>query len=150
MVNCIRTNASDLDFIGLVKMLDADLAIRDGDDHPFYAQYNTLASIKHVILAYKDGQAVGCGAFKEFSPGIMEVKRMFTLPAFRGMGIASLLLSELENWARELDYERCILETGIKQSEAIALYKKRGYAVVENYGQYAGVKNSVCFAKDLT
>jgi GNAT superfamily N-acetyltransferase len=67
--------------------------------------------------------------------------------AFRNKGIASLLLAELENWATELGHTRCILETGIRQTDAIALYKKNGYRVMDNYGQYAGVETSVCFEK---
>jgi GNAT superfamily N-acetyltransferase len=102
-----------------------------------------------VLVAYDEGLATGCGAIKEYSPGIMEVKRMFTLPSQRGKGIASRILSELEKWAAELRYQKCILETGKKQKEAIALYLKNGYTVIPNYGQYAGVENSICFEKEL-
>lgn len=79
----------------------------------------------------------------------MEVKRMFTMPEARGKGLASQILNELENWARELGYKTCVLETGIRQPEAIALYQKKGYEKTNNYGQYAGVANSVCFKKEL-
>jgi GNAT superfamily N-acetyltransferase len=74
---------------------------------------------------------------------------MYTRPDSRGKGIASLVLAELERWAGELSYERCMLETGKRQPEAIALYKRRGYGIIPNYGQYVGVENSVCFAKEL-
>jgi putative acetyltransferase len=149
MINIIRTNAENPDFISLVKLLDADLAIRDGDEHPFYAQYNKLYDIRYVVVAYSNGLAVGCGSIKEFSPGVMEVKRMFTIPEYRGKGVASALLSYLEIWAGELGYHKCILETGKKQHEAIALYQKNGYSIMANYGQYANVQNSLCFEKDL-
>jgi GNAT superfamily N-acetyltransferase len=149
MVDLLRTDSTQEDFVRLVSLLDADLAIRDGDDHPFYAQYNKLDSIKYVVVAYKNGKAAGCGAFKEFAPGIAEVKRMFTVPDFRSQGIASLVLSELEKWARELGYVKCILETGIKQPEAIALYNRSGYSLMDNFGQYTGVANSLCFEKIL-
>lgn len=79
----------------------------------------------------------------------MEVKRMYTLPESRGKGIAARILSELEEWAAELAYQRCVLETGKRQLEAIALYRKHGYQVVANYGQYADVENSVCFEKEI-
>ena len=148
-INITRTSSENEDFISLVRLLDADLAIRDGDDHPFYAQYNKLDNIRYVMVAYINGVPAGCGAIKEFSPGVMEVKRMFTLPGHRGKGIASALLSKLEEWADELGYEKCILETGKKQPEAIALYEKNGYIITDNYGQYTGIKNSVCFEKDL-
>jgi len=77
----------------------------------------------------------------------MEVKRMFTLPESRGQGLATTVLGELETWAAELGFERCVLETGKRQPEAIAFYKKHGYEIIPNYGQYAGIDNSVCFEK---
>ncbi|MDQ2692245.1 MAG: GNAT family N-acetyltransferase, partial [Chloroflexota bacterium] len=89
----------------------------------------------------------GCGAIKEYSPGVVEVKRMYTSPESRGKGVATNVLSELEAWAGELSYGTCILETGKKQPEAIRLYQKNGYKVIPNYGQYAEVENSLCFEK---
>ncbi|WP_255153995.1 GNAT family N-acetyltransferase [Ferruginibacter sp. HRS2-29] len=145
----IRTESANPDFKKLVAELDADLAIRDGDEHAFYAQYNHVTHIKHVLVMYYKGMAVGCGAIKEFDDSCMEVKRMYVLPAYRGKGIAGLLLAALEAWAKELGYSTCVLETGIRQPEAIALYKKNNYSVIPNYGQYAGVENSVCFKKKL-
>ena len=147
MIRLIRTDSDNQDFIDLVKHLDADLAERDGDDHPFYAQFNKINKIKYAVVAYENSKPAGCGAIKEYAPNIMEIKRMYTLPESRGKGIASKVLTELEIWAAELSYEKCILETGEKQPEAIALYKKNRYKLIPNYGQYAGIENSVCFEK---
>ncbi len=147
MLTITRTNSENPDFIGLVKFLDADLAERDGLEHAFYAQFNKIDRLKQVVVAYEDGLPIGCGAIKEYEPGTMEVKRMYTSPASRGKGVASIVLAELEKWAAELACTRCILETGKKQPEAIALYRKNGYALIPNYGQYAQVENSVCFEK---
>jgi GNAT superfamily N-acetyltransferase len=149
MITLIRTDSSNTDFLALVRHLDADLALRDGEEHGFYAQYNKVTTIRHVIVAYEDNVAVGCGAIKEFDAASMEVKRMYTPPEHRGKGIAVQVLHELEKWAEELGYKKCVLETGKKQPEAIALYAKCGYSVIPNYGQYAGVENSVCFEKLL-
>ena len=149
MIQLTRTNSEDPDFKSLVNLLDADLAIRDGSDHSFYAQFNKTDLIKHVVVAREEGKPVGCGAIKEFGPGIMEIKRMFVLPDHRNKGIASRVLRELESWAAELNYSGCILETGKKQPEAINLYIKNGYMSIPNYGQYAGIENSVCFEKKL-
>ena len=149
MIRVIRTTSDNPDFQKLVKLLDADLAVRDGEDHPFYAQYNKIDMIKHVVLAYENEEPVGCGALKEYAPGTMEIKRMYVPPQKRNLGIASKVLAELETWARELSYASCILETGKKQPEAIALYKKNGYHLIPNYGQYAKVDNSVCFEKRM-
>ena len=144
-----RTDSDDPDFIALVRHLDADLAIRDGDEHAFYSQFNKIDSIRHVVVAYQDGRAAGCGAIKPLEEQVMEVKRMFVFSELRGHGIASKILSELERWASELGAHACCLETGLKQPEAIALYLKNGYERIPNYGQYAGVENSVCFRKKL-
>jgi putative acetyltransferase len=150
MIQIIRTDSENRDFIELVRHLDAELAVRDGDDHAFYAQFNKIAKLKHVVLAYEDGKALGCGAIRELKSGYIEVKRMFVPLESRGKGIATKVLLELENWARELSFTRCVLETGLKQPEAIRLYEKNGYQPIPNYGQYIDMGNSVCFGKDIT
>ncbi|MCE7066107.1 GNAT family N-acetyltransferase [Dyadobacter sp. CY326] len=147
MIHLLRTNSEHPDFGALIKLLDAYLAVTDGDEHAFYNQYNKIDKIKHVVLAYENDVPIGCGAIKAFGEDAMEVKRMFVAEAGRNKGIATTLLMELESWATELGFQRCVLETGKRQSEAIALYKKNGYQVTDNYGQYVGVANSVCFAK---
>ncbi len=149
MINLLRTHSDNSDFIELVKMLDADLAERDGNEHAFYDQFNKIDTIRFVVLAYEQEQPIGCGAIKEFSAEIMEVKRMYVTPGKRGKGIASAILSELEKWAGELLCNLCVLETGKRQPEAIRLYEHNGYQIIENYGQYAGKENSVCFQKKL-
>ena len=149
MIRLFRTDSGNEDFIRLVKELDADLAERDGEEHSFYSKFNKVDLIRHVVVAYHNNIAISCGALKEYDPKTMEVKRMFTSPENRGKGFAGIILHELENWAREMNFEKCILETGKRQAEAIRLYKKSGYDIIPNYGQYAGIENSVCFKKDL-
>lgn len=150
MIILKRTNSEDKDFRGLVTELDKDLSIRDGDEHSFYQQYNKIVNIKYAIVAYENNVPVGCGALKEYSEAAIEVKRMFVPPEKRGLGIASIILRDLEKWALELNFTKCILETGRKQPEAIALYEKNGYKKIPNYGQYINIENSVCFEKILT
>ena len=123
--------------------------IIDGTDHSFYAQFNKIDSIKNAVVAYIGDEPVGCGAVKEFSQDTMEVKRMFVPPNKRKLGIASVILKELETWCRDLKYKKTVLETGKKQPEAIALYKKNNYKIITSYGQYKNVENSVCFEKEL-
>jgi len=126
MISVIRTTSDNGDFIALVKLLDADLAKRDGDEHSFYDQFNKIDKIKHALVAYEDEQPVSCGAIKEYSKDSTEVKRMYTLPAYRGKGIAGMVLKELERWANELGYESCVLETGKKTTGSnCPLYKER-------------------------
>lgn len=144
-----QTDSNDHDFIKLVECLDQELAIKDGDDHAFYHQYNGISMIKYALVAYMDNIPVGCGAIKKFDDTTMEVKRMFVLQDYRGKGIAGKILYELEQWTKELGHKKCILETGINQHEALNLYKKSGYVRISNYGQYVNVKNSFCFKKVL-
>ena len=147
MIKLFRTNSENPDFQTLVVSLDAELQIRDGVEHSFYAQFNKTVGLTEVVVAYLDEITVGCGAIKLYSDQTAEVKRMFVKLENRGKGIAGKVLAELETWAKELNFVECILETGFKQPEAIALYKKSGYEVIPNYGQYAGVENSVCMKK---
>jgi len=133
----------------LVRILDESLKITDGDEHDFYNQFNGLEKIKHVILVHDSNILVGCGAIKHHDKNSVEIKRMFVIDKYRGKGIASKILKSLEKWAQELSYTQCILETGSRQKSAIALYQKNDYKVIENYAQYIGIKNSICFKKIL-
>jgi len=145
----LRTNSTHQDFIDLVALLDADLKIKDGKDHSFYNQFNSIAAIHHVVICYLNQKAIGCGAIKKYDNKTAEIKRMYTLNTSRGKGVASKILGELELWSRELQFDKCILETGKKQPDAIALYQKRNYRISVNYGQYKDVENSICFEKFL-
>lgn len=147
MISILRTDANHNDFKVLVKKLDAYLKITDGDEHDFYNQFNGIEHLKHVVIAYDNDKAIACGAFKTFDTSKVEIKRMFTLPEARKKGIATKILNELEDWANEIGYSTTILETGIRQTEAVAFYKRNHYKITPNYGQYTGVENSICFEK---
>lgn len=149
MIRTVRTNSENIDFIQLVVQLDKLLADLDGRDHDFYNQYNKTDKIKHVVVAYSAEFPVACGAIKKFDTETMEVKRMFTDANFRGKGLATQVLTELENWALELGYSKCILETGKRLPDAVRLYQKMDYLPIPNYGQYVEMGNSICFEKKL-
>ncbi len=149
MLKTIRTNSQDLDFVHLVAQLDKLLAVLDGREHDFYDQFNKINKIKHVIVAHQDGVPVACGAIKEYDLNTIEVKRMFTIDQFRGKGIATTVLEELEQWAKELGYSRSILETGKRLPDAVRLYQKNGYRQIPNFGQYVQMENSICFEKEI-
>ena len=70
-----------------------------------------------------DDAFVGCGSIKRYNKDTVEIKRMYVNPKSRGLGIATNVLKELELWAKELGYKKCILETGIRQVEAVNFYK---------------------------
>jgi len=145
-----RTTSDNIDFRKLVVLLDQFLALLDGDDHTFYAQFDKLDNINHVVVCYDENTAISCGAFKKFDADSVEIKRMFVHPDFRGKGVASAVLKELETWAGENHYSNCVLETGTNNPQAIALYHKSGYEIIPNYGQYENIDTSVCLKKSIS
>ena len=149
MISIQRTTSDNPDFEKLVFQLDAYLAVLDGEDHAFYAQFNKSNLLKNALICYENEIPVAIGAYKEYDSETVEMKRMFTLPEYRGKGIASRILTKLELWAKEENYRIAILETGFLQVDAIALYKKLGYEIIENFGQYIGIQNSVCMKKNI-
>ena len=148
-MNLIRTDSSNPDFLALVKLLDAELTILDGDQHDYYHLFNQVQGIKNVVVVYQNNEPCGCGAFKPFADNEVEIKRMFVSPEHRNKGIAAAVLKELEDWAIALKFDGCVLETSCKLPGAIQLYKKWGYEMIPNYGQYKGVEFSVCMRKKL-
>lgn len=150
MISIHRTDSKNKDFIALVAKLDADLGKRDGEEHAFYHQFNDISNLHQTVVLYMNEIPVGCGALKVFDSKSMEIKRMYIETEARGKGLATLILKEVELWTFELAYKTCLLETGKRQPEAIALYTKNGYKIIPNYGQYEGIENSVCFQKNVS
>ncbi|WP_300568167.1 GNAT family N-acetyltransferase [Flavobacterium sp.] len=146
MITLKRTTSDDPDFQKLIAIFDEYLIDIDGEERDFFAFYNNKY-LEHALVCYENEEAVGCGGFKEFDANTAEIKRMFVHPDHRKKGIASIVLKELESWATELNYTSYILETSPKLENAIALYKKTGYKIIPNFGQYIGVENSVCMKK---
>ncbi len=148
MIEIIRTNSENLEFKKLVQLLNSDLAQRDGNTHSL-SQFNAISSLKYVVLAFKEGTPIGCGAISKYDSNLMEIKRMYVSPNARGQRIGEKMLSELENWSRELESIKCILFTGSKQPEASKLYQRNGYRPIEKYGKLKDIPDCLCFAKDL-
>ncbi len=146
-MNLVKTNSDNPDFKRLSALFDDYLVDIDGDERDFFAFYNNV-QLDNVLVVYENNIAVGCGAFKKYDNTTAEIKRMFVHPDQRGKGFASLILQELENWAKEQGFTSFILETSPKLTSAIALYKKTGYHLIPNYGQYIGVENSICMKKE--
>ena len=144
-----RTSNTEPDFKNLISKLDKYLSVVNGDADAFYAPNNVLDPLDTAVIAYYNDKPVGCGCFKKFDEQSVEIKRMYVEPELRGRGIASTLLNELEKWAKENGFKYTVLETGLKLDDANALYRKQGYKIIENYGQYAGIKSSVCMKKTL-
>jgi GNAT superfamily N-acetyltransferase len=132
-------------------MLDKELWINYPALQQKYVGKNAINEDASVIVCYKNGIPVGCGCFRktEHEENAVEVKRMFVDPTRRGKGIGRTILRELSKWAKEQGKASMILETGIKQTEAIEMYKKYGFEIIENYGDYKGNGNSLCMRKKI-
>ena len=144
-----RTNSENEDFYNLVTDLEKYLTHADEEAHSECKPYNKLETIKHVIVAFIDQKPIGCGAIRQYDKNTVEIKRMFVAENARGKGIGTKILTELELWAKELDFKVSILETGKMMPEAINLYKGNNYKQIPNYGQYKGMEKSICFEKEL-
>jgi len=133
----------------LIARLDKDLLNRYESAQKNYDEQNKIEQIDTVLIIYDNDRPIGCGCFKRFDNDTAEIKRMFIESDYRGKGISKIVLKELENWAVVLGFSKLVLETGIKQPEAIGLYENFGFTRIENYGKYADLSNSVCFEKIL-
>lgn len=149
MITIKRTDSNNPDFINLVGQLDKYLADIFGVKQKYYDQFNIINNSNTVVIAYENNLPVGCGCLREFDTNTVEVKRMFVPAAHRNKGIATAILLELEEWAKELGYINIILETGTLLTEANNLYQKHNFHVTEKWGQYVGVETSVCMKKIL-
>lgn len=109
------------------------------------------------FVGYLDGEPVASGAWRRRgdvealgSRCTAEIKRMYVAPAGRGRGLARAMLAHLERTAREAGADVAILETGLKQPEAIALYESSGYVPVPKFGFYKDAPLSRCYGKRLS
>ncbi|MFE9745593.1 GNAT family N-acetyltransferase [Saccharothrix saharensis] len=114
------------------------------------------APLGHFVVGYVDGGPVACGGWRahdvaehSLRPGDAEIKRMYVVEGMRGGGLARVVLASLETAARAAGRKRMVLETGLRQPEAIRLYQSNGYARIDNFGVYRHHPESLCFAKDL-
>jgi GNAT superfamily N-acetyltransferase len=100
------------------------------------------------VVGYVKGEPVATGAFRPHEDAA-EIKRMFTVPRYRGRGFSRLMLGFLEHEARSRGYRRGLLETGIKQVAAVALYESSGWSETAPFGDYAVNPSSRCYGKML-
>lgn len=145
------TDGSNPDFTELCRLLDDFLNERAGgeENRAEYISYNLTDDIHDVIIAYDNDVPVGAAGFKKYDDECAEVKRVFVKREYRRKGIASRLMRLLENAASERGYKYLLLESGEPLAEAMALYRKIGYRVIANYGQYRDMPASVCMKKEL-
>jgi putative acetyltransferase len=102
------------------------------------------------VMAFAGDAPVGCGAMRRIEPETGELKRMYVVPSARGTGIGRALVDALEREARHIGIRRLVLETGIRQIAALALYERTGFQRVPLYGEYrVSPDTSICMGKDL-
>ncbi len=143
--------ADDARFQALCRALDEYLDAVSGREkqRAFYDQYNKTADLLAVALVLEGDQAVGCGGIKGHGDETAELKRMFVRPECRGKKIGARIVNALAAEARARGFKRLILETGKALAPAQALYLGLGFQIIENYGQYRGLENSVCMELKL-
>ncbi|MDI5887522.1 MULTISPECIES: GNAT family N-acetyltransferase [Flavobacterium] len=144
-----KTTSENPDFINLIGALDKSLWERYPELKTDYWGNNIIELNPNVVVIYLENNPVACGCFKKYDKDTIEIKRMFVSLEARGMGLAQNILRELELWAHDLGYSFSVLETLYKQKEAIALYQKTGYSIVDNYEPYVGLENSICMRKQI-
>jgi len=136
----------------LISELDGGLAQLYTPDQRFGPNFNSgqIAGGRGTFLiARLDGRAVGCGAIRLLDDVTAEIKRMYVEPEVRGRRVGRAVLDALEEKARELGVRRLVLETGIHQHAAIALYTHAGYAQCDCWGEYTTSPTSVCYEKQI-
>lgn len=137
------------DFVNLAAELDLEFAAKNGAAQEQYNQYNKLAGIGDVVIAYADGRPAACAALKRFDESRYEVKRVYVRKEYRKLGLARTMMRMLEEIAAGHGAKSLILETSRTFVPAVRLYGSLSYKVTENYGQYKGMDLSVCMEKNL-
>ena len=150
MIILKRTRYNDPHFESLIVDLDKEFWLRYPATQQNFAPHNKVDDNARVVVAYSESTPVGCGCFRPMNEqAVLEIKRMFVIPQFRGRGIARMILNELETWGSEEGFTQAKLETGNKQPEAIAVYNAAGYKEIPNYPPYTEIADSICMAKIL-
>ena len=136
----------------LIAALNAELAAvypEPGATHFRLGADETAPGAGAFFVGYVEGAPVACGAVRRLEGDAAEIKRMFVLPSWRGLGFSTRLLAALEAEASALGAKRIVLETGERQREALALYQRHDYRQMAPFGEYVGSPLSVCMEKLL-
>lgn len=152
MIEICPSDLHDPEVLALIEQLNAELSAmypEPGATH-FRLDPDEVAPGRGAFfVARLNGHVVGCGALRLQEGGAAEIKRMFTLRAARRRGVARALMAALEQAARDLGARRLVLETGVRQVEAVALYGSIGFERIEPFGEYVDSPLSLCMGKDL-
>lgn len=99
------------------------------------------------LVAFVRGAPVASGALRPIGEKTVEIRRVFVLSAVRRQGHARAVVSVLERYADSLGFTRILLETGNRQSAAMALYESCGFTRVASFGEHTDDPTSVCYMK---
>lgn len=149
-VKIVQVSHTDTDLHRLIQKLDEDLAQRYTAEEVFTVDFNDPGIEQIVfVVAYEQGEPVGCGAIKPLDEEYIELKRFYVSPEFRRNGIAAQVLNDLEARAKDMKYQYIRLEAGAPQPEALHFYKKHHYYEIDRYGEYVACDSSLCYEKKL-
>lgn len=144
-----RRWSNDKDFLSLIRELDKELKELYQEKQDRYTHLNNVPDDLPIVLLYDKQIAIGCGCLKRINETCAELKRIYVKKSYRGKGLSKRIIEALEKIAKEDKLTELVLETGIRQTAAIGLYKSLGYMETENYGEYKGNSNSICMKKEI-
>jgi putative acetyltransferase len=154
-IRIAREPLTGSDALELITALNAELSDRypePGATH-FRLDPDEVGPGRGAFFIARDAQSgasLGCGAVRVIEPGVGEVKRMFVRPTARGRKIGRAVLAAIEAEAPSLGISRLVLETGVRQHEAMELYRRAGFVTIEPWGEYIDSPLSVCLEKRLS
>ena len=143
---------SSADAATLIARLDAELTQRyPGYDRDAFMLTPEQIRAGHGIflIAKAGGEPVGCGALRRLDSATGEIKRMYVMPSARGASVGRRLLAKLEWNARQLGMYRLVLHTGLRQPEAIHLYKSMGFSRISGFSKYTVSSAGICIGKTI-
>ena len=141
-----ETAIDNKDFQELVILLDKELWERYPETQSGFISINKKLENSFAVIGYDDGKPIACGCIKKYEDKA-EVKRMYVRDGYRGKGYSKKILRRLEDIAKREGFVKMILETQLRQPEAIGLYKKYGFQESDKYGPYIDSVLSVCMEK---
>lgn len=114
-----------------------------------FIPYNLSSSIENVLIVFCNNKPVACSGLKRYSDTVVEIKRVWVEPDYRGNHIAKNMMQYLEGKAKQLGFSRMILQTREIMNDAVMLYTSLNYYKINNYPPYDKLDGAICLAKDI-
>lgn len=147
-ITIVTINPDDKKAFEITEELSANLLMRFGSSGKnSFTDWQPDNSKFVFVIAELNNKIVGCGAFRPIDENTAEVKRMYSkLPQKK---IGTSILTFLEEKAKNIGFTNLVLETRVKNHEAVQFYTKHKYQVIPNYGKYINRPEAICFGKSL-